>query len=741
MNVFLSLDSSDFLIEYIYSDISPSSPDIINTDTAPFYLMENGHNGSKQLMNQDGLESFTNNTRNRSVAQIEAESKKFALLTTNKLGIAYNDYDNQLTDTTNLPLPFSSNEGVVYDTVRVHLIQGFSFNDYFSGISLDISIKDKTDAPISLLSTIYKVQDNFEIMNPNPFLYSGRQYSSYIEYKIPSLKYLIDSYITDYVGGSNSDILSYKITNGNGFYKNTLLEITGGRFSDVSKVDNQFYTTRLTAESTSISSKDDFSDIGVYVNESNSGDYIEFYGTHNGEIFGDYMQRLNTSGTGRYIAIHKLTITEQLPNTTGEYTAVGNFNPITNVPNLGATAGFITNFTDGDYWVATETGFNADIDQNVNKGDFVVYNPSLAGIIKAEVIDSYDIETYADIALFIRSGDQEFIQDDNFGEENLFRPVLKFGGSALSYRIEYTLQIYNTNTNTTIEKRGSYISFQPQKYGKELLKLNTRDNIQIFDVFNKKVINNIINTTNTTTTNAIEDTSLYSKNITSFKQVSTIYSGVKEVSINTNGEIVPKINPDSVTNVLGQGLSTVYISPFDTFLQFAIYEQNENNTFRSIDLNKIGEVFLNFTNKNGEIIKIDSTKNVHVDESKGQILFRVKSNIYNQIINSGNDVFFITSRVGSNSPETPLYTGKYKEYSKINDDETQMLIDQQRQTINDLNTQVTSLENTLTDKVLLQEERNKRRKNSGGTADDKTVGKNALNIKNSTFNPYGPTNS
>jgi len=729
MNVFLNLDSSDFLLEYIYYD--SASPEIINTTNAPFYLMQNGHDGSSLVMNQDAYGATSNNTRSRSVVQIDTQTKEFALLTTNKLGTVYNDYDSKLTNTSSLPLTFSSPEGVIYDTVRLHFIQGFTFNDFFSGINIDISAKDKVDKKVNLLSAIYRVEDNFEIMNPNPFLYSGRQYSSYIEFKIPSLRYLIDT------SDGTVDRLAYKITDGNGFYANTLLDISVGKFSDITSLDNQLYTKRITGGTTSISTKDDFSDVGLYINESSSGDYIEFYGTYNGAIFGDYIQNLNSSGIGNHIAIHKLNISEQLPNTIGSYNIVGRYNPLTNVPDLSNNT-YLASFTDGDYWVATETGFSSQINANVKKGNFVVYNSSLAGVIKVEVIDSYDIQNYSNISQIIRTGEQEFIQDSDYGEANTFRPVLKFGGSALSYKLDYTLQIFNTTTNSTIEKRGSYVSFEPQKYGKELLKLNTRDNIQVFNVFNKKPITTITNTSTATISNGIEGTDLYSKNLTAFKQVKNVYSGVTEVNIDADGKITPNVNPDSVTNIKGQGTASVYISPFDTFLQFALYEQIEDKSFRSIDLNKVGQIFMNFTNKKGEIIKIESTKNQNIDESKGQVLFRVKSELYNQVIDSGNDVFFITCKVGENSPESPLYTGRYKEYSKIVDDETEILINQQRQAISDLNEEVAELEKKLLAAITSNLSETVTKK-EGSTADDKSIDDNSMDIKSSTFNPFGPT--
>lgn len=728
MNIFLNLDSSDFLLEYIYYD--SASPEIINTTNAPFYLMQNGHDGSSLVMNQDAYGATSNNTRSRSVVQIDAQTKEFALLTPNKLGAVYNDYDSKLTNTASLPLTFTSVEGVKYDTVRLHFIQGFTFNDFFSGINIDISAKDKVDKKVNLLSAIYRVEDNFEIMNPNSFLYSGRLYSSYIEFKIPSLRYLIDT------SDGTVDRLAYKITDGNGFYANTLLDISVGKFSDITSLDNQLYTKRITGGTTSISTKDDFSEVGVYINESSSGDYIEFYGTYNSAIFGDYIQNLNSSGIGNHIAIHKLNISEQLPNTIGSYNIVGRYNPLTNVPDLSDNT-YLANFTNGDYWVATETGFSSQINASVNKGNFVVYNSSLAGAIKVEVIDSYDIQNYADISQIIRTGEQEFIQDNEFNEANTFRPVLKFGGSALSYKLDYTLQIFNTTTNSTIEKRGTYVSFEPQKYGKELLKLNTRDNIQVFNVFNKKPITTITNTSSATISNGIEGTDLYSKNLTAFKQVKNVYSGVTEVNIDADGKITPNVNPDSVTNIKGQGTATVYISPFDTFLQFALYEQIEDKSFRSIDLNKVGQIFMNFTNKKGEIIKIESTKNQNIDESKGQVLFRVKSELYNQVINSGNDVFFITCKVGDNSPESPLYTGRYKEYSKIVDDEIEILINQQRQSISDLNEEVDELEKKLLAAITSNLSGTVTKK-EGSTADDKSIDDNSMNIKSSTFNPYGP---
>lgn len=747
MGTFLNLVSSNFLIEYIYGD-----NDIINTTTAPFNFIENGHTGQPLLLNNDSSGSITGNIRDRSAVEIDSISSRFALLTPNKLGPVYNDFDGQLTNSTSMPLTWTTPEGVKYDTIRIHLIQGFSFNDRFQGIRLGVKVKDKTGKDINLLSASYIKGDSYEIANPLPFLYSGRQYASYVEYKIPSLKYLIDYYKTEWIGQANSDILSYKITNGNGFYNNSLIQIEAATLSTIEKINNQYYTNILQSDVTSISAQDDFSDVGVFIGESTEGDYLEFYGTYNSDIFSDYMQRLNNSGNGKYIAIHHLVITEQLPNTVTEYNLVGNYNP-NGTPDL-TNSSFLANFNDGDYWQST--GIGTTPFGNVAVGDFLIYDTSLPSTYKIKVVSSTDIDEYSNISSFLRTSDQEFIQDDDFNEKNTFRPVLKYGGSALSFRVDYTLKIFNVNTNATIEKSGSYISFNPQKYGKILLKINTQNNIKVFDVYNKKIIKNFENTNLSNPGTSIQGTELYSKNITSFKQNTNIYSGTKSVSIDENGNIVPKSSPDSKDTVKGQGRATIYISPFDTFVQFNLYEEKDN-TIISIDLSKIGETYLNFKNKDGEILKIPTTSNSNVSSVKGQALFRIKPADYNQIINSGNDTFFITTKVGKNTPETVLYSGTYKDYAEsIIDRNLNEIIDQQKEQIQSLQQDVQNINNTSSDtisslqnqlqnlKQSFEQEVQKRvtyilKVKDKDATNDQTIDKKSLKVKSAKFNPYGPT--
>jgi len=757
MSTFLNLSTSNILVEYIYYD--PTSPDTISTNDAGFYLMEDGHNNEKYVMNADGAESYTGNTRDRSVANIDNRNINYALLTTNKLGAAYNDYDPKLTDTASLPLSWTSPEGVIYDTVRVHFIQGFSFNDTFDGVSLRIGSVDKNGVKVNLLNGVYSFQDNWIILNGRPFLYGGRQYATYVEFKVPALRYLKNSYKTEFQGLSNSDILAYKITNGVGFNDSVNINIQAGLFTPFVKRTNQIYTTGFELEVASISSSDEFNDVGVYIEDSTGGDYIEFYGTYNGSIFGDYMNSLNTNGS-KYIAIHELVVSEQLPNTIDDYELIGYYNLSTNSPDLSDNS-FLSNFNNGAYWIASETGYDPILNINMDAGDLILYDTSLAGPIKVRGVASDGTE-FDDISVFIRTAEISYIQDSDFGDSNSFRPVLKFGGNALSFRIDYTLKILNVNTNSSTDKTGSYLSFEPAKYGPELIKINLKSNIQSFDVYNKKIVNVVGNNSSISSDDSnITGTDLYSKNITSFKETKDINISVNTVIINEDNQIVDK-SASGTKNVFGQNLASIFVTPFDSYVLFNIFDVVEKELV-SFDLSKSGLIYLSFAPNKGEIIKIAQENNESVKRDKGQVLFRITRDTYQQIADSENSNFFITTKVGKNSAETLLYSGRFLDSTKKTTDDVQnalkalndqikelkeitadqsLVIEQQNTTIKTLNS------DALTYKEELEREIAKRvsaglsasRQSLGKTANEREINRLSSSVRGSAFNTFGPTN-
>lgn len=707
-NLFLNLLSTNFLVEYIYETDTKQSNDF------PFYLLDNKNDNSLQLLNVDSVSNILNNTRNKSVTSVNQVSGKYALLTPNKLGSVYNDFDPNITDTVDASITIP-NEGVVYDSIRLHIISGFNFSSTNTGVLIKVKIQTKTGQKIVLLNGIYKEGDK-TTNNPRPFLLGGRQYSNYVEFKIPSFKYLKDSF------NPLTNGLSRTISNNTGFFTNELIDIELGFVGEPNTLDNQIYYIQNQTQSTSITSSDEFSEIGTVIEESEVGDYIEYYGTYNGSIFGNYMNNLNNQGLGNHIVIHKLQVIEQIPKIGTDKIFVGYYDPSTNIPNITDSL-FLDRFDNGSYWVVTNTGIIPTLSIPVTEGDFIIKN--ILSPNSLDIVSQNDFDNYGLISDFIVTNELDFIQNDNFNEIQKFRPIIKNGSAAISYRINYTLQIFNVNTNNTIEKSGSFLSFAPNKYGNSLLKINPGSFNKI-EVFNKKVVN-VIENKKVTQNSKILDSDIYKRNVTSFKLSENIFLGANNVSIDNNGNITPGGSSNIVANLNGQGKCIIYLSPFDTFIKFKIFEEN-NGTVNSIDINNIGNIYLNFKTKSGELIKISSTNNPNIFGDKGEVLFNIKENDYNRIIENTKNVFYLTTKSGTNTPETLIYNGIYKDISqKISDSD---ILQRNSDLEKELSELKTNFEQIINQRVEYQ------LKNRTATQNEQLK---PLNVRTNGFNPFGPT--
>jgi hypothetical protein len=306
--------SSSVLMEYVYSDQEqinvPGNEFRISTTTAPIWKMSNGHSNEDQILNadsaeviQDGLPIGTSNVRNRSFAPILPY--RGALLDINKL-IFYNDYDPKLTSTPNLPINFTSPKAPVYDTIRLHLVQGFNFEDNF-GLVLSVKCKKKDGSNLVLSNYSYNKEDSsFEVLNPNPFFFGGRVYASYVEIRVLSLYNLIYDY---WLGVLTGDTVVERITDFNGVMRNQMISIYFAWAKDREINDGQEYINIFDTKAIDLPVRDQFDSIAAKIEESSGGDYIEFYATYGGKIIENYILDLNNSGYD-FILLHDLTVSE-----------------------------------------------------------------------------------------------------------------------------------------------------------------------------------------------------------------------------------------------------------------------------------------------------------------------------------------------------------------------------------------------------------------------------------------------
>jgi hypothetical protein len=301
--------SSSVLMEYIYTD--PSSPEIITTTAAPWYKMVDGHDGKEYYYNNDNSKLITGNVRDRAAALIDTTLNKFAYLNIDEIR-AYNDVDPLLTDTVDLPVGFTASDPVEYDTVRLHLVQGFNFEEN-EGFLFETELKRPDDKISKISSLVYLKADNYETLNPSPFLFNGKSYAAYVEIKIPSLRFLIDEYNTEYANSltPDSDILSFKMSGGVGFRQQDPINFRFGFIDRTERFNGNDFFYITSQNEFALPKEDQYSLLSGVIKPATGADYIEIYGQYDGDIYEDFIQGLNNDG-GDYIAYHQIVVSEQV---------------------------------------------------------------------------------------------------------------------------------------------------------------------------------------------------------------------------------------------------------------------------------------------------------------------------------------------------------------------------------------------------------------------------------------------
>ena len=81
-----------------------------------------------------------------------------------------------------------SNYNIAYDTIRLHIISGYSFNDIY-GILIQVSTLNDDGNIINLANWLYKDSDR-EYVYEKPIIINNKVFDKYIEFKIPSIQFI-----------------------------------------------------------------------------------------------------------------------------------------------------------------------------------------------------------------------------------------------------------------------------------------------------------------------------------------------------------------------------------------------------------------------------------------------------------------------------------------------------------------------------------------------------------------------
>lgn len=187
---------------------------------------------------------------------------------------------------TNLSIrQYYSNNTVSYDSIRLHILSGYSFENVY-GILLKITSLDNDKNTIHLSNWLYKNTD-MEFHFEKPIIMNDKIFDKYIEVKIPSMQFfksqeLGNDRLSNLISDLNIDSeKSSIIPNINIVYSTILAD-------DVEKVytsniaDNEIYgyKFKLNKEISLQIPYNSLSDnFNLYMSESTNGDFIEFYTT------------------------------------------------------------------------------------------------------------------------------------------------------------------------------------------------------------------------------------------------------------------------------------------------------------------------------------------------------------------------------------------------------------------------------------------------------------------------------
>jgi hypothetical protein len=294
---------NDFLLlEYGFNK------DADDTITLNCFCASTSKFGTTEIFNPGGI-GITNNTYLlNSIPTNASRSSWYCSSTGNEIPLFF---DSSISISTPYP----------YDTVKVHIVSGYNFND-ISGFLLQIRADSSTNGLVDLSNFTWLKQvlgNQVQKFDPNALQLGNKFYDKYIEFKVPSVYQL---------GGDGINPLgqTLKINPLSDVY------ITYSTIPEIN-VDQYIIAEAISLQLPVQSAADNFN---CLIAESTEGDFIEFYATWQNLIIGEYMGdiesgriKLYTSpnpndnyqefsdtyggGANKWVLMHELYVYELIP--------------------------------------------------------------------------------------------------------------------------------------------------------------------------------------------------------------------------------------------------------------------------------------------------------------------------------------------------------------------------------------------------------------------------------------------
>lgn len=386
----------------------------------------------------------------------------------------------------------------------------------------------------------------------------------------------------------------------------------------------------------------------------------------------------------------------------------------------------VVNYFEGSVPQINEFDSLGAVIQEAEDGDYIEFFATWNGTFAEDLISTlnakgpdndwifvHQLQVYEQIGTaLVPSGNFTVYQEDNFDTALNYRPILKEAGFAVSMSIDYTLRLLNKKTGDQVIRTGSMSLFNPNKYGKNLLKIDLADKPQSLKVYNKIVqknleISNLFTGPKAPKQQAPPSVSTQSVSIKEVKVGVPVFYKQANIRISQKNALL-KYGDGTSEVIYGQGELILPIDPTDNFFKISVYEKNPTDpkTQSPANLNNNSTFTLTF-GSDSKFVYNGLTDPAYVDPSKGQLAFRIPKDQAKKILESTDTTLFI-SLVGEDGTETLLYTGRWlpsSQYSTIlkaneaaqnallNDPQT--LISELREKISKLETDNSTLRNQL----------------------------------------------
>lgn len=239
------------------------------------------------------------------------------------------------------------------------------------------------------------------------------------------------------------------------------------------------------------------------------------------------------------------------------------------------------------------------------------------------------------------------LQTEDFDQPALFKPILKNADTAFSFSIDYTMRLTNETDGSQIIRTASVTSFEPKRFGKSGLKLNVREDVIPYRVYNKVTNGPVFNLPVTK-----QDIRIQRIIAPSFYENNNVSVSTSKLFISKSGEFIPE-ELFEWDIIFGQTEAIVLVTPFDNYFRFRVYRVTPDS-IETLDLSDAQEIDIVFETSSGNKYRYSLYQPFPTNETaittqinnpkNGQLIFRVPANDASRMIDDLPGKFYITVR-------------------------------------------------------------------------------------------------